>query len=110
MAITQDNTDAVFSQLESQQDAYLADLLDKGTEFISAETPVDTGLLRSNNQDEVTGPGEGRWFNPTEYAVPVELGHITTSGKHIPANPFFQRGLDRLTQEGEAIAREHFTA
>jgi hypothetical protein len=109
MAIVSDNTDAAFGRLERQQDEFLADLGETGLEYIREETPVDTGTLRANNELEVDeAAGEIRWNNDTDYAVPVHFGHTIQSGGHVPANPFMQRGLDRLTKEADAIAERHF--
>jgi hypothetical protein len=109
MAIVNDNSDAVFAQLEQEQDNFLSDLLTVGTGYIKQETPVKTGNLRDHNEHELTGQGEGRWFNDVEYAGPVEFGHPTKNGGHTSANPFMQRGLDRLTVEAEQIAGRHFS-
>ena len=108
--ITADNTADAFRALDERMDAFLDLLGNEGRDLISEETPVRTGNLQSHNEWEMTGNGEGRWHNDTEYAVPVEFGHPTTSGGHVPANAFMQRGLDRLTRKADEIAREVFDA
>lgn len=109
MGIVNDNSDAVFAQLEAQQDAFLDALGQRGVTHLHERTPRRTGFLDSRNGWEMTGPGEGHWTNDADYAVHVELGHLTPSGAHVPANPYMQHAVDDTAAEGEQIAREHFT-
>lgn len=110
MAIVNDNSAQAFRELDERMDAFLDVLGNEGRDLISEETPVRTGNLQSHNEWEMLGNGEGRWHNDVEYAVPVEFGHPTSTGGHVPANAFMQRGLDRLTQRADQLAHEVFNA
>lgn len=108
MAIVNDNTGQAFGAIEQQFGAYVLAVLERGNEHVRAFTPVDTGLLKSNDLYEMTGPEEGRWYNGTAYSVAVELGHTTESGTYVEGQHYMQHGVDQVTGEGEAIARDVF--
>lgn len=98
-----------FDEIEANLTAFMGDLGETGLEYINAETPVDTGNLRRNNALQVDeAAGDVRWSNDTDYAPPVEFGHTTERGTHVPANPFMQRGVDRLARDVDALAERRF--
>ncbi len=65
--------------------------------YATPRTPVDTGLLRSQNQNEVNPPVgfrvEGAAFNPTEYAPYVHDGT-----RFMEARPFLVEGATIAAQ------------
>lgn len=64
-----------------------------------AITPIDTGrLVKSLETDyEMTPRGlTGRWGSDVDYAPHVEYGHVTSSGSHVPAQPFLRSAAASL--------------
>lgn len=50
--------------------------------------PVDTGRLRSSIKYTKTSALSCTVGTNVTYAKPIEFGHVTRSGSHVPAQPF----------------------
>ena len=65
--------------------------------------PVDTGALRADlSVEDSETTNTQAWVNVgshMEYAEPVELGHVTRSGSHVPAQPYLRPPADENKSE-----------
>lgn len=86
------NLDAAKANIEQQAgDAVQnAGLVTEGV--AKQHTKVRTGRLRAGNRYVMTGPMSCRVRNTVRYAIPVELGHRTRSGKTVAPSPFLFPG------------------
>lgn len=77
-----DRFDELMAQFGNETEKAVQETLFEIETHTKLNAPVDTGLLRSSYQSELTGRGEGAVFTNTEYAEHVEFG---TS--RMPAHP-----------------------
>jgi hypothetical protein len=103
MSIISNNWEQAAGQVETIGQQFLREFSEAALAHIREETPVKTGALRDHNQLEIAGD-VATLFNDQPYAVPVEMGHVTRSGSHVPANPFFERGLAQAIADAPDIA------
>lgn len=92
-----------FDETALLNDAETAKAVRQATELgknrSEAITPIDTGrLVGSLDTDYETTPRGlvGRWGSDVDYAPHVEYGHVTSSGSHVPAQPFLRSAAASL--------------
>lgn len=81
----------LFRAVKPQMDRWAASALADMRRLV----PVDTGHLRSTLHAEYD-PDTGVMTvgADADYATPVELGHVTSSGSFVPPQPFIRPAID----------------
>jgi len=87
------------NKFNRNKDVTLKRIGELGQKNIRSETPVDSGLLKSDNRYFIENDNKVIFYNNTAYARYVELGTIYQS-----ANPFTRRGLAKSYTGFVAIA------
>ena len=88
-----DNMAAWGAQVQAAAQAKLAQAGQMALDFDNGITPVLTGNLRSHNLLDVQ-EGVATVSNDCDYALPVLLGHRTSSGSFVPPRDWLTPGMD----------------
>lgn len=84
-----------------------ASITEKSRENIRTMGAVDTGeLLRSQETASSGDQVEAR--SRAGHSAPVNFGHVTASGSHVAARPFFSQAVDEVRAEMPRKAKEVF--
>ena len=67
--------------------------------------PVDTGRLRNSITHQQYDPHTEVIGTNVEYAPYVELGHLTSSGKHVPGKPYLRPAAENHAEEYRDIVK-----
>jgi hypothetical protein len=80
---------------------------DTAAEYAREEAPIRTGNLRSQIRSVWRNQYRKDAVSEAEYSGFVNSGHHTASGSFVPANPFWDRALERVKAEyvGQAKRR-----
>lgn len=84
----EDAMDAALQQLLSKIDAAVQGAGIDCQAGAKQACPVDTGRLRASIQYAKTGEAACQVGTDVEYAMPVEMGHVTQSGSFVAARPY----------------------
>lgn len=97
-----DRFDEIMAQFGDETEKAVKETLFEIETHAKLKAPVDTGLLRTSYQTELTGRGEGAVFTNTEYAPHVEFGtHKMAAQPHLgpaaeTARPNFMRRMQAI--------------
>ena len=109
---TEGNFDKTIKYLENSDSTSLYPILEKyaaiGVDYLSDETPVDTGLTSESWNYEIDALEPGayalHWYNDNEVdgvnvALLLQYGHGTRQGGYVPGIDYINPAMDRVFNE-----------